>query len=165
MPTTLSPLQWNPSWLRDARAHMGGSWDIPNTDSEPGKSKWLAKGNLEEMPHISDLNYHAGTTLSLSSPVCLATHTLLFFFLLINTSLVSLLSVFVGILFCKAEGPGPCHWPLVWWLGFGALTAMTQPQSLARNWNPASSCCRPRPLEIIWTQTTWVQILALPVET
>ena len=24
---------------------MGGSWDIPNRDSESGESKWLAKGN------------------------------------------------------------------------------------------------------------------------
>ena len=32
-------------------------------------------------------------------------YTLLF--LLINTLLISVLSIFVGILFCKAEGPGP----------------------------------------------------------
>ena len=52
-----------PSWLRDARAHLGGSWDIPNTDSGPIKAKWLARGNLEETPHISDFNYqyHEGT--------------------------------------------------------------------------------------------------------
>ena len=36
----------------------------------------------------------------------LSTHTVLIFSLLINTSLVSLVSIFVGILFCKAEGPG-----------------------------------------------------------
>ena len=44
--------------------------------------------------------------LSLSPPVCLSTCTVLFFFLLINTLLVSLLSVFVGILFlqsCRAR--------------------------------------------------------------
>ena len=55
------------------QAHRGGSWDVPNIDSETGKSKWLAKGDPEEMPHISDLNYHKGTTLSLSPPVCLST--------------------------------------------------------------------------------------------
>ena len=33
-----------------------GSWDTANIDCEPGKSKWLAKGNLEEMPHVSDSN-------------------------------------------------------------------------------------------------------------
>ena len=44
-------------------------------------------------------------TLSLRLPVCLSTHTVPFF-LLVNTLLVSLLSIFVGILSCKAEGPG-----------------------------------------------------------
>ena len=68
--------------------------------------------NLEEMPHKRDSNYHKGATLSLSPPMCLSTCTVLFF-LLINTLLVSLLSVFVGVLFCKAKGPGPCCWPLV----------------------------------------------------
>ena len=73
---THRPLRWNPSWLRDAHAHMGGSWDIPNTDSEPGKARWSAKGNPEEMPHISDSSYHKGATLSLSLLLCLSTHTL-----------------------------------------------------------------------------------------
>ena len=43
---------------------------------------------------------------------------------------VSLLSIFVGILFCKAKEPGPCHWPLVYWLGFSAFTTVTRPQTL-----------------------------------
>ena len=79
--TTHRPLFWTLSWLRVACARVEGfcavlscsvvsdslwphgllpaprgSWDIPNTDSEPGKSKWLAQGNLEEMPHKSYLN-------------------------------------------------------------------------------------------------------------
>ena len=87
---THRPLHWNPSWLRDGRTHMGGPWDKPNTDSEPGKARWLAKGNAEEMPHVSDSNYHEGTILSLSQPVWVYSHVL--FFLLINTLLVSLLS-------------------------------------------------------------------------
>ena len=45
---------------------------------------------------------------SLSPPTCLPTRTGLFF-VEINTLLASLLSVFVGVLFCKAEGPGPGH--------------------------------------------------------
>ena len=45
-------------------------------------------------------------SLSLRPPVCLSTCTGLFF-LSINTLPVSPLSIFVGILFCKAEGPGP----------------------------------------------------------
>ena len=36
------------------------------------------------------------------------------FFLLRNTSLVSLLFLFVGIFLCKAEKPVPCHWPNIW---------------------------------------------------
>ena len=43
---------------------MGGSWDIQNTDSELGKSKWLAKGNQKKMHNKSDSNYHKGETLS-----------------------------------------------------------------------------------------------------
>ena len=70
---------------------MEGSWDIPNTDCEPGKSKWLAKGKLEEIAHISDLNCHAGASQGLSFWVCpcLSTHTV-FFFLLINTDFTAL---------------------------------------------------------------------------
>lgn len=50
--------------------------------------------------------------------------------------------------FCKAKEPGLCHCPLVQWLGFGVLTTVTQPQSLAVNRSPTSSCCRLKPLEI-----------------
>ena len=63
---------------------MEGSWDIPNIDCEPRKSKWLAKGKLEETAHMSDLNCHTGASQGLSFWVCLSTHTV-FFFLLINT--------------------------------------------------------------------------------
>ena len=55
----------------------------------------------------------------------------------------------MGILFCKADGSGPCHWWWqVEWLGFSSLTAATPPQSLARNQNPASRHCRLRPPKI-----------------
>ena len=50
--------------------------------------------------------------------------------------------------FCKAKEPGLCHCPLVKWLGFGVLTTVTQPQSLAVNRSPTSSWCRLKPLEI-----------------
>ena len=46
---------------------------------EPCKSKWLDKGNPEEMPCVSDLNCQEGTFLSLSLPLCLSTCTILFF--------------------------------------------------------------------------------------
>ena len=48
---------------------------------------------------------HSSGSLPLSLPKCLSICTVLFF--LINTSLASLLSVFVEILFCKVQGPGP----------------------------------------------------------
>ena len=68
-----------------ARIHLGSEmWGHtrkgPDRDSDPGKSKWLPKGNLEEMPHISDLKYREGVTLSLSLPMCLPTSTVLLFF-------------------------------------------------------------------------------------
>ena len=53
------------------------------------------------MLHVSDLNCHEGAALQLSLPVCLSTHTL--FSLLINTSFVSLSSIFVGIIFQQSQ--------------------------------------------------------------
>ena len=45
---------------------------------------------------------------SLLEPACVSIHTYcILFFLLINTLLASLISIFVEILFCKAKGPGP----------------------------------------------------------
>ena len=41
---------------------MGGSWDAQNMDCEPGKSEWLAKGNLKEMSHKSNSNCHKDAT-------------------------------------------------------------------------------------------------------
>ena len=53
---------------------MGGPWDIQNTDSELGKSKWLAKGNQKKMHNKSDSNYHEGETLS-AHHVSIYTHS------------------------------------------------------------------------------------------
>ena len=55
------------------------------------------------MLHVSDLNCHEGATLQLSLPVCLPTYTVLFFSLLINTSLVSSSSTFVRIIFQQSQ--------------------------------------------------------------
>ena len=59
-------------------------------------------------PHESNSDCHEGAVqrLTLSGHSCLATHHTVLFSLLINTSVTSLLSVFVEILFLKAEGPG-----------------------------------------------------------
>lgn len=90
MKTTHRPRWWNSSWLRHAYTHMGGSWAVSDMDSEPGKSKWFAKENLEEMSYISDLNCHMGAALSLSlwAHSCIYPHVLIF--LLINTLHVSI---------------------------------------------------------------------------
>ena len=60
----------------------GQYWGTLNMDCESDKSKWLAKGNLEQIPHKSNSNYHEGMTqwpsLSLSLPKCLSTLTVLF---------------------------------------------------------------------------------------
>ena len=53
---------------------MGGSWDIPNTDSEPGKSKCVAKGNQKKCP-IKVIQTTTRVRLSLSESTCVSTHT------------------------------------------------------------------------------------------
>ena len=90
---------------------MGGSWDKPNMCSEPGKAKWLVKGNPEEMSHKrmqtkkkkkkKDANYHEGTILQVHPYV----YPYILFFFLINTLLVSLLPIFVEDHFYEAKGP------------------------------------------------------------
>ena len=84
------------------------------------------------------------------NPPCVYPH--LPFFLLINTSLASLLSVSMWkFISTQLMGQGlvTYHWcQVVQWLGFSTLPAAARLQSLAGNRNPASSRCRPRPPEI-----------------
>lgn len=61
---------WTPSWLKDAHAHQEGPWVRPNMDTEPKRARWLAKGNLENCPHINDFNYHKSAQLPLSLSTC-----------------------------------------------------------------------------------------------
>ena len=86
---------------------MGRSSDMPNMDSEPGKSKWLPKGNLEEISHKNNSNYHEGLTQRLFLWVhpCVYLHKLysLFLILLLDKYFVLLLFVFVGILFLQSR--------------------------------------------------------------
>jgi len=65
-------------------------WDKPKMDSEPGKARWLARGNLEEMPHECSALSGCVTP---SSPACAYSHVL--FFLLINTLLVSQPKIYI----------------------------------------------------------------------
>ena len=146
---------------------MGGPWDRPNSGSEPGKARWLAKGNPEEMPRISDSNYHEGMAISLSPPVCLSTCTLFppnKCFTWFTT-----FHFFVEIHFLQShmgQGLVTCCWSLVvWWLEFSSLTAPAWLQSLAGNWKPAANHCRRRPpvISINWiashSKEWWVTAL------
>ena len=81
---------------------MEQSWNILNMNSEPEKSKWLAKENLENK---TNSNCHKSATQRLSESALLSVYTHYTIFLLVKTLRVSLLSIFVGILFCRAEGP------------------------------------------------------------
>ena len=91
-------------------------------------------------------------TLPLSLPGCLSTCTILFF-LLANTLLASLLSVFVEIIFSKARGPGPLSLTTnlvarIWCFHYRNLASVF-------GWEPKphSSFCRPRPPKIIMRLT------------
>ena len=149
--TTLSRyLRWNPSRLGDVRTHVGGSRDLPNMDYEPGKSKWLLKENWKTCLYkwFKLPRRHNSGILPLSLPECLSTHTVCFF-LLINALFASLLSVFVEILFCNAEGPGPLSLTTnlvarVWCFHYCNLASVF-------GWEPKphSSLCRPRPPKIV----------------
>ena len=132
-------------------AHRGGPWDISNTDSEPGKPRWLIKGNLQEMHHKSDSNYCEGVNFSLWALQGVYPHILYSFFL-INTLLASLLSV-CRWKFISTQLMGQlCHWPLV----PGGLVARIQ---------QFSCCCpisissqKPKPcFKMLQAQVTWDQ--------
>jgi len=59
----------------------------------------MARGNVKNCPHVSDLNHPKGT--KLSDPICVSLHS--HFFLLINTLLVSLLSISLLNSFLNAD--------------------------------------------------------------
>ena len=120
---------------------MGGSWEKPNTDSEPGKARWLAKGDREEM--LRGIQTIMRAWLSLNPPMCLFTCTAF----PPNKHFASSTSRFMGIHFYRTSGPGSCHWQLLlwpWWPSGLVVSALIAAwlQSLAGNWNPASSHCR-----------------------
>ena len=64
----------NLSRLKAAHAQMKVPRDIPRMDCEPGKSKWLGKGKLKEMPCKSDLNCRKHAALSEPAHVSIHTH-------------------------------------------------------------------------------------------
>ena len=83
--------------------------------------------------------------------MCLSTRTVLFSLLIL---LVSLLSVFVEILFCKAEWPGPLSLTSGLLVRIWCFHYCDPAQSLLGNPGPTSSHCRLRPLEIITNIST-----------
>ena len=93
-------------------------------NSEPWKSKWLAKGNLEEMPLISDSNYNEGTTLQLSLWVCLCVYPHILYFFSPNKHLTCFTTFHLcGNSFSanlQSQGLVTDCWSK--WLGFSALT-------------------------------------------
>ena len=74
--------------------------------------------------------------------VCLFTRTV---FLLINTLLVSPLSISVEMHFYKARRRGCCHWLLVSVARIRCSPCRSLTSVSAQEWNPASSCYRPGP--------------------
>ena len=95
------------SLVRQLRYHKPSSGDKKRKKA----TKKSALGNPEEISHKSDLSCHEGVTLSLSPPLCLCTGTL--FPPNKHFTRFTTFCLYVEIHFCTADGPGPCHRPLV----------------------------------------------------
>ena len=150
--STQTPLQEDLSWLRDAWAHMGGSWEIQNTDCESGKSEWSAKGNPEEMLHKRNSNYHEGTTQGVSLRISPCAYPQMLYSFPLN----KYFTCFTTFCLCgysflqnwRARALVTDHW------SSGQDLVLSLPWlslSLAGNASHAPSHCRPRPSEIIST--------------
>ena len=136
---------------------MGRSWDIPNMNCEPGQSKWLAKGNPEEITHKSNSNCHGGETqlLSLPESAHVSVYTYCTFFPLKKYFTCFTTFCLYGNSFLQSQRARVLvtdHWSNC---GSGAFTAVTRPQPLAGNPSSASSRCRLGPPEIIQLHVRW----------
>ena len=86
-------------------------WEDPekhqiSTMNQANQNEWLKK-TQKKYHRIIQTTMRTELSNTPSEPVvCLSTCAVLFF-LLINTWLASLISIFVEILFCRAEEPGP----------------------------------------------------------
>ena len=89
---------------------------------------WL-KETQKKCPQKSDLSYCEDATLSLTLSLWtyLCAYSCTLFLLIRHFTCFASFCVYVEIHFCTADGPGPCHWPLV----PGGLVARTQ-HSLSR---------------------------------
>lgn len=124
-------LHWNPSCLRNVCAHKGGPWIKINMNSEPGKATWVT--TRSDLYKWFKLPQRCN---SFPEP----THIYLFtgtYFLLINTLLFSLFSIY--LLKCiSPKQTSHCFVTSPWW----------------GSWDPALSCCMPRPSEITFKLKT-----------
>ena len=103
-------LRWNPSRLRYVASHMGGSWDTPNTDSEPGKARCWTKETWKKCP-IQVVQTTTRAQPLKSACVCLFTHTIFFPSNKHFTCFTSY--IFAGLPFWKAIEARTLSWPLV----------------------------------------------------
>ena len=81
---------------------MGGCWDKPNLDSEPGKARWLVKRDREGMLYIRGSNHQEGHRTPSLSPPCKSVH--------IPFSLLSLFPSLCGNSFLQSQGLVTGHW-------------------------------------------------------
>lgn len=102
--STQMPLYTVSSWLREVCTHGRLLRCTKWGPVDPGKSKWLAKVNSENMAHKSNSNGLKDVTQGLS--LSLLTHVVYphasYFFLWINTFPISV-PEFVGILLCRPK--------------------------------------------------------------
>ena len=103
--------------------HSDFGAQVTNMDSEPGKSKWVAKGNLEEMPHISYLNFHEGTIFLSLRLVPGSIYTYCSLSPLNRHFTCFLTFCLCGNFFLQSQRARALSLTTYQWLGFGALTA------------------------------------------
>ena len=114
----------------DPETYQIGTVNQANQNDWPKKTWKKCPCKWFELPRVCDSG-----TLPLSLLMCLSTYTVLFFLQIKHFTFHYFLSLW-GFLFCKTKWPGTWHWPLVWWLGFGALTSATWIQPLGRTEAP-----------------------------
>ena len=107
---------------------MGGSWESPNTNCEPGKAKRPVEGKLEETPPWKRFRLPPARDSQTASPCvcpCVYPH------ILYISHLWKLFQHFPSLwkfFSAQLKGQDPCHRPLVWWLGSGVFTTTIQPR-------------------------------------
>ena len=126
---------------------------IPNTDCEPHKSKWPKEIQKKYPTKVIQTTTKAKLrdSLSLSESFCMSIHTYCILFPANKCFTFFTASHLYGnFISTKLCGLGPYHWSLV--IGpvarLSTFTTAAQPQSLAGNRNPVSSCSKSRPPEI-----------------